>query len=232
MSWKKTMFSKWSSWYIFRTREHLLWLCWSNYGIVILFFEEKYMREKSSLRCLSVHYICVTSLEAFQWPSSKLPLNQGKIIVSIEIIHLFVRIVSNQTTRCLFLTRGASTDTSGDSNFIWNIMTKTQNSEQSVWTLNSSSWVCFSCWQCFHSFILPLISYSYYHWSLTRSVSFHLRGCWFIVDSAGDFPWIQNSNNTFPVFWTHLFEQINIHQQAVVKRSTIKLKLTALKMYV
>ena len=48
------------------------------------------MREKSSLRCLSVHYICVTSLEAFQWPSSKLPLNQGKIILSIEIIHLFV----------------------------------------------------------------------------------------------------------------------------------------------
>ena len=116
------------------------------------------MREKSSLRCLSVHYICVTSLEAFQWPSSKLPLNQGKIILSIKIIHLFVRIVSNQNTRCLFLTRGASPDTSDDSNFIWNIMTKTQNSEQSVWTVNSSSWVCFSRWQCFHSFILPLIS--------------------------------------------------------------------------
>ena len=48
------------------------------------------MREKSSLRCLSVHYICVTSLEAFQWPSSKLPLNQGKIILSIKITHLFV----------------------------------------------------------------------------------------------------------------------------------------------
>ena len=44
--------------------------------------------------------------------------------------------------------------------------------------------------------------HSYYHWSLTRSVSFHLRSCWFIVDSAGDFPWIQNSNNTFSVFWT------------------------------
>ena len=62
--------------------------------------------------------------------------------------------------------------------------------------------------------------HSYYHWSLVRSVSFHLRGCWFIVDSAGDFPWIQNSNNTFSVFWTHLFEQINEHQQAAVKRST------------
>ena len=190
-----------------------------------MFFEEKYMREKSSLRCLSVHYICVTSLEAFQWPSSKLPLNQGKIILSIKIIHLFVRIVSNQNTRCLFLTRGASPDTSDDSNFIWNIMTKTQNSEQSVWTVNSSSWVCFSRWQCFHSFILPLNSYSYYHWSLTRSVSFHLRGCWFIVDSAGDFPWIQNSNNTFSVFWTQ-FVWTNKHQEALVKRRTTKLKFT------
>ena len=61
------------------------------------------MREKSSLRCLLVHYICVTSLEAFQWPSSKLPLNQGKIILSIKIIHLFViKNISNQNTGCFF----------------------------------------------------------------------------------------------------------------------------------
>ena len=183
-----------------------------------MFFEEKYMREKSSLRCLSVHYICVTSLEAFQWPPSKLPLNQGKIILSIKIIHLFVIEILATKIQGVFF----------NSLLIFSCLwfqyyLKHNDKDTKFWT------ECVSREFIILSLFFLLAMFPFIHITIDL-----LRDQFLFISAAVDSLLIQLvtfhefriQTTPFRFSERNLFEQINIHREAAVKRRTTKLKFT------